>query len=62
MTDFAENTTAMRRLLKDAEQCERDKMYQALIFELEDMEKHIEQMLAYARAKYAEDMQQRIAA
>lgn len=62
MTDFAENTTAMRRLLKDAEQCERDKLYAALVVELEDIESHLSEALDYARAKRSEQLQQRIAA
>lgn len=40
MTDFAEHSTQIRSLLRDAEQCERDKLYRAARQEMEELINH----------------------
>jgi len=35
--DFAECSVTMRRLITQAEQCERDKLYRAAVVELEEI-------------------------
>lgn len=35
--DFAECSVKIRNLLRDAEQCERDKLYRAAVVELEEI-------------------------
>lgn len=35
--DFAECSVTMRRLMTQAEQCERDKLYRAAVVELEEI-------------------------
>lgn len=62
MTDFAEHTIAMRRLLRDAEQCERDKLYSALVVELDEIGRHWRDAYEWALMKQSEQLQERAAA
>lgn len=47
MSDFAEHSTAIRRLIADAEQCERDGLDAAALLELEDLLFHVKGAIAF---------------
>jgi len=47
MTDFAEHSTAIRRLITEAEQCERGGMDTAALLELEDLLFHVKGAIAF---------------
>lgn len=53
MTDFAEHTVSIRAILRDAEQCERDKLYRAAALELRELIKHAALALEIVQSKVA---------
>ena len=53
VNDFAEHTVVVRRLLTEAEQCERDKMYKAAAVEVVEAIDHLKLALAYLAKKIA---------
>ncbi len=60
MIDYAEASVRLRNLHRDADHCERSKMYSALVVELDDMMASLRDMYEFALVKRAEHMQERV--
>lgn len=54
MTDFAECSVKLRRLVNEAEQCERAKLYRAAVVELEEIISQARMAIEYCFSRDAE--------
>jgi hypothetical protein len=60
MTDYAEASVKLKNLHKEADDCERHKMYEALVVELDEMGQKWREMYEWALAKRSEQMQESV--